>query len=335
MNLSLIKKNIELKEHSSFQIGGRAAFFAEPVNYEEFIQLLDLLDREQLHPFFFGFGSNLLFPDNPSPDCCYISLKRMNQFSIEEDQIIAAAGLPLSILAIIGLASNTDIFDFSYLLPGSIGAAIYINARYFEREISGIVKEIEYLDLEASEAEIKKIRVEDCEFGYKTSIFQKKSWLILKALFSLPAEFSVSKHMNQRLVTFIDNNITSISRLSDFYKSFSELKADIRSTVPYRKDKFLEIEEQRGKYKHFDYPSAGSVFKNSRELGKPIGQIIDELGLKGSRSGAAQISPYHGNIIINTGNAQASEVINLIDRMTDEVFKVYGIRPEPEIVVVK
>ncbi len=334
MNSTLIKSDIELKEYSSFRIGGKANHFAEPVNCEELIQILDLLKKEQLRPFFFGFGSNLLFPDHPSADSCYISLQRLNRFRIHEGQFIASAGLPLSILSIIGLVANTDLFDFTYLLPGSIGAGIYINARYFEREMAGIVKEIEYLDLEDIGAGNKTISVEECEFSYKTSIFQRKPWLITRAHIPLPAEISNSKNIMQQIQKFLDSNVTSISHLTNFYRAFHKLKSLVK--VPDdRRERFVEIEQQRANYRHFDYPSAGSIFKNSRELGKPIGLIIDELGLKGLRSGAAVISPYHGNIIINRGNARADDVINLIDRMADAVFKVYRIRPEPEIVIVR
>jgi UDP-N-acetylmuramate dehydrogenase len=82
---------------------------------------------------------------------------------------------------------------------------------------------------------------------------------------------------------------------------------------------------------HFDYPSAGSVFKNDRSLGKPTGVLLDELGLKGSRIGNAQIAPYHANIIINLGGASAIDVYRLVQKAREEARRRLHVELEPEI----
>jgi UDP-N-acetylmuramate dehydrogenase len=83
---------------------------------------------------------------------------------------------------------------------------------------------------------------------------------------------------------------------------------------------------------HFDYPSAGSVFKNNREFGKPSGMLIDEAGLCGHRIGGAQVAPWHGNFIINIENATAADIRALADYVSDTVFKKFGFRLEREII---
>src|SRR5262249_26319051 len=52
--------------------------------------------------------------------------------------------------------------------------------------------------------------------------------------------------------------------------------------------------------------SAGCIFKNpSKDL--PAGKLVDELGLKDMRVGAARVSEVHGNFIVNDGGAPADE----------------------------
>jgi UDP-N-acetylmuramate dehydrogenase len=82
---------------------------------------------------------------------------------------------------------------------------------------------------------------------------------------------------------------------------------------------------------HYRFPSAGSVFKNDRALGKPMGQIIDELGLRGLSLGGAMVAPWHGNIIINRGNARSADIRSLIEDVARRVKAVRGFEPEPEI----
>ncbi len=78
-------------------------------------------------------------------------------------------------------------------------------------------------------------------------------------------------------------------------------------------------------------PSAGCIFKNPE--GSYAGQIIDELGLKGRKIGAAQISKLHGNFIINRGGATSKDIISLIKDIRREVKANRGFDLEPEVLL--
>jgi UDP-N-acetylmuramate dehydrogenase len=104
------------------------------------------------------------------------------------------------------------------------------------------------------------------------------------------------------------------------------------------KDKILtdmnKNRDDREKKGHYRLPCAGSAFKNDHDFGKPTGQIIDELGLKGAQIGGAQIAPYHGNIIVNTGNATANDIRTLVDDTALKVKEKTGFSLKPEILFV-
>ena len=78
-------------------------------------------------------------------------------------------------------------------------------------------------------------------------------------------------------------------------------------------------------------PSAGCVFRNPP--GTAAGQLIDELGLKGARVGDAEVSPVHGNFIVNRGRATSAEVIALMRRVREQVRQARGVTLEPEVVL--
>ncbi|MDR1788095.1 MAG: UDP-N-acetylmuramate dehydrogenase, partial [Treponema sp.] len=86
--------------------------------------------------------------------------------------------------------------------------------------------------------------------------------------------------------------------------------------------------EQKGQFR---FPSAGSAFKNNPAFGEPTGRIIEALGLRGLQIGGAQIAPWHGNLLINTGNALAADVKALIEKTAAEVKAARGIDLESEI----
>jgi UDP-N-acetylmuramate dehydrogenase len=76
-------------------------------------------------------------------------------------------------------------------------------------------------------------------------------------------------------------------------------------------------------------PNAGSVFKNPS--GDHAGRLIEACGLKGRRSGGAEISPRHANVIVNTGGARADDVLGLMRLMRDAVRGKFGVTLFPEV----
>jgi UDP-N-acetylmuramate dehydrogenase len=88
----------------------------------------------------------------------------------------------------------------------------------------------------------------------------------------------------------------------------------------------------------FNQPCCGSVFKNPggpswqhREGPKTAGQLIEAAGLKGTRIGAAEISPMHANYFVNTGGATAADVQGLIALAQRKVQEQFGVTLETEV----
>lgn len=75
--------------------------------------------------------------------------------------------------------------------------------------------------------------------------------------------------------------------------------------------------------------SMGSMFKNPPD--DHAGRLIDEAGLKGTRSGDAEISALHANFFINHGGASAQEVYVLICQAREAVLEKFGVALELEI----
>jgi UDP-N-acetylmuramate dehydrogenase len=89
---------------------------------------------------------------------------------------------------------------------------------------------------------------------------------------------------------------------------------------------------ERKRTQPLGYPSAGCVFRNPE--GVSAGYLIDQAGLKGARVGDAQVSEKHANFIVNLGNAKASHVLALIERIQDTVWRKFGLTLTLELEVV-
>ena len=97
------------------------------------------------------------------------------------------------------------------------------------------------------------------------------------------------------------------------------------------KAKMDEYMKARREKQPLEYPNAGSTFKRKGDI--ITAKLIDECGLKGFSVGDAEVSEKHAGFIINKGNATATEILELIDKIKTEVKEKKGIDIELEILV--
>ncbi len=98
------------------------------------------------------------------------------------------------------------------------------------------------------------------------------------------------------------------------------------------KGRMEELAMRRREKQPLEYPSAGSTFK--RPEGHFAGKLIMEAGLKGFRIGGAQVSEKHCGFVVNTGNATAQDVRDVMTAVQNRVKGQFGVELEPEILFV-
>jgi UDP-N-acetylmuramate dehydrogenase len=291
-----IKGAVRLKEsmcrHTTFRIGGPADLFLQPEDPAELPGLLRLLEREGVPRFFLGAGANILVSDQGIRGAV-IDLSALcgcRTGTGGRPSLTCLAGTSVSALCAEALRQGLAGVEFLYSMPGSVGGAVWMNARCYSRSVSDVLGPVLYLD---RRGEARTLDPEPDAFGYKLSPFQSMEALILEASFLLePGD-------RERIE-----------------RTMEEHHAD---------------RERKG---HFLYPSAGSAWKNNPAFGQPTGQLIDALGFRGVQVGDAMVSDRHANILVNLGQARASEVLELMGRVEESVRQRYGFELEREILPV-
>lgn len=97
------------------------------------------------------------------------------------------------------------------------------------------------------------------------------------------------------------------------------------------KAKMDDLAARRREKQPLEYPSAGSTFK--RPEGNFAGKLIMDAGLRGFRIGGAQVSEKHCGFIINTGNATAADIKDLIETVQEQVYRRFEVKLEPEVIM--
>lgn len=93
-----------------------------------------------------------------------------------------------------------------------------------------------------------------------------------------------------------------------------------------------ELKEQRVSKQPLEYPSAGSTFK--RPEGYFAGKLIQDAGLRGFQVGGAQVSEKHCGFVINKDHATATDILSLMEQVSDKVEAKFGVRLEPEVKII-
>lgn len=93
--------------------------------------------------------------------------------------------------------------------------------------------------------------------------------------------------------------------------------------------KMNDLSARRREKQPLQYPSSGSFFK--RPEGYFAGALIEQSNLKGFSVGGAQVSELHAGFVINTGNATASDIYQLMHHVQKTVFNNFHVKLEPEV----
>ena len=108
-----------------------------------------------------------------------------------------------------------------------------------------------------------------------------------------------------------------------------QLNNGIKSEIENKMTKLLK---ERKEKQPIGEPSAGSTFK--RQEGIITAKLIDECGLKGYSIGGAKVSEKHAGFVVNSNNATAKDVLDLIKYIKEKVYEKYGIKIEEELRII-
>lgn len=177
-----VKVDEPMKDHTSFKIGGPADFLVTPCSVSSLCEVIKLCNNENLPIFIMGNGTNLLVSDKGIRGVVVKIYENLNECIVKEDCIEAYGGILLSKLSDIALENELTGFEFASGIPGTLGGAVAMNAGAYGGEMKDVVIETEYIDKEGN---IKTIRGDEHQFGYRTSFIQKQSGIAIKSVLKL------------------------------------------------------------------------------------------------------------------------------------------------------
>lgn len=173
-----------MKKHTTFKIGGPADYFVKVKSLRILKKLLQFCNENNIPLQVVGNGSNILVLDKgirgivAKLDFKKIDIKKKDNFAL----VNVSADVRGSYLSRKVAKEGLHGIEFLSGIPGTIGGAVRMNAGAYKQEIKDTLVSVKYLDEEGNV--IEKYN-DELEFGYRTSFFENKPYIILEAEFKL------------------------------------------------------------------------------------------------------------------------------------------------------
>ena len=168
-----------MEKHTTLHIGGEADYFAVPTDSDEVHALVCLCKRENMPFYIMGNGSNLLVSDLGYRG---LVIQLGDNFSgvwaAEDGTVTAQSGISLARLAAVAADNSLTGLEFASGIPGTLGGAVTMNAGAYDGEMKQCLTKAKVMD---EEGNILMLTLEELELGYRTSILQKKNYILLEA----------------------------------------------------------------------------------------------------------------------------------------------------------
>lgn len=167
---------------TSFHIGGEIAFVLFPKTQEELCSILKLIKVYGVPYQIIGNGTNILAKDS-SFDGAWIVTKEYNKIIFSGVYVDVSCGVSLCELIEAAADRGQSGIENLYGIPGTIGGAITMNAGAYGVQIADCIVSVTVYDMELNR--IFRLGYDQCEFGYRSSIFQSGRYVILGATLRL------------------------------------------------------------------------------------------------------------------------------------------------------
>ena len=357
-------ENIPLAPLTTFRLGGPARFFVAASTAGDVQEAVEFAQARELPLFVLGGGSNLVIADRGWPGLVLqVAIPGIEQQPGHNDEgkVLFDAGAGESWDRVVSHAVMAQCAGVECLsgIPGSVGGTPVQNVGAYGQEVSQTIESVQVFDRQ--DGQVRELCNEACGFAYRSSIFnttERERFIILRVVYALMpggephlAYADLQRHFEGR---------ETRPNLAETREAVRHIRARKGMLILPRE---LPDDSSGNLSGDADSQSAGSFFKNpvlsaaqhedlqKRAAAKGLhlpsypaleqrhkvsaAWLVEKSGFaRGYGFGRVGISSKHALAIVNRGGATAAEVLALKDQIQHRVAELWGVRLEPEPVMV-
>lgn len=337
------EENKDLASLTTFHIPVKCKLYASYSNAEELKSITysqEFLDNEV---FYLGGGSNVLFNGDFDGLVLHSRIMGVKKYQKDSETVFAIAGAGESWSHFVEWTLEENLAGLENLsgIPGSVGAAPVQNIGAYGVEVGNLIHKVECLDIMTRE--IITLSAEECNFGYRDSIFKKEGkgrYVVLRVSFRLKPSTEATNLEYGPLKSLKE----SIGRMPTIKEVAEEVLKIRNSKLPdpneignagsFFKNPIIRIyfyrEVMASLYQNIPYYETDDPYY----IKIPAGWLIENAGLKGFSIGGAEVYPKQCLVIANKGGATAEDVLKVSEHVRKVVLEKFGVTLHPEVNIV-
>jgi len=335
-----IQHNVSLKEFNTFGISAKAKQFISISNTSELIEALQLPRFSEY--FVLGGGSNMLLTRDLEIPVLHINSKGKEVIETSETDVLVKiqAGENWHEFVLWCIENDFGGVENLSLIPGNVGTSPIQNIGAYGVELKDTFVSCTVIEIKTQEEKI--FTLEDCNFGYRNSIFKneaKGKYIITAVTFKLTCK-------NHQLTTSygaIQEELERKNIANPTIKDVSDAVIAIRERkLPNPKEignsgsffKNPVILKSAFELLKEEYPTIPHYVISDKEIKVPAGWLIEQCGFKGKRYGDAGVHKNQALVLVNYDNATGAEILALAKKIQEAVLEKFNIVIEAEVNVI-
>lgn len=329
--------DLSLKEFNTFGID----VSAKKIIYLNELKQLDNISNLK-DSFIIGGGSNILLTKDVEKTVVINQTKGICTVKEDENSIelAVASGEDWHEFVMYCIQKGYGGIENMSLIPGSVGAAPMQNIGAYGREIKDVLTYVNAVDLDTRE--MKKFTNEECEFGYRESIFKKSAkgnYFIVDVGIRLTKKNHQINTSYGDIEKWLNTNQIESPKIKDVSNAVIAIRKsklpdpnDLGNSGSFFKNPIISSTHFEDLSKKF--PLIKSYPVSDQEVKVPAGWLIESLGWKGKRVGNTGSHQNQALVLVNYGNATGSEVKKLAEDIKKSVWNTYQIQLETEVNII-
>jgi len=336
-----VKQNISLRKFNTFGIDVNARYLAVIDHEKHLAKSVAEARRNSLPLLILGGGSNILF----AQDYPGLILKNeiLGKELLKEDHdhvwVRLGAGENWHEVVLWTIDNGWGGIENLSLIPGTVGAAPMQNIGAYGVEICTVFSKLEALHLETGT--LRKFNTLDCQFGYRFSIFKgtlKDQFIITRVILKLSKNpsFNITYGAIAQTLNEMGVQELSINKISEAVIRIRQSKlpdpVNLGNAGSFFKNPVISkdlLYNLKTEYTNIpSYPAEGDLMK------VPAGWLIEQCNWKGYRKGDIGVHNKQALVLVNYGQGQGNELVELAQDIQHSVNAKFGIKLTPEVNII-
>jgi UDP-N-acetylmuramate dehydrogenase len=347
----LLQENIPLAPLTTFKIGGLARYFVSATDTGEVQQAVGWARSHNQPIFVLGGGSNLLIADAGWPGLVLkVAIPGFDRRDEAKDgKVLFEVGAGESWDKFVSDAVRARCAGIECLsgIPGSVGGTPVQNVGAYGQDVAQTIASVQVFDL--NDGQVHNLRPDACEFSYRSSIFntsQAGRFIVLRVTYALTPEGDPQIGYADLKRHFAGwQTPPKLAEVREAVRHIRALKGmlivpgdpDCQSAGSFFKNPILTEDQhedlkRRAAARRLALPSYPALESHKKVS---AAWLVEHSGFaKGYGFGRVGLSSKHALAIVNRGQASADEVLTLKEQIQQRVEEIWGVRLEPEPVMV-